>query len=471
MADQACERVPLTIINFASERVATALSVAVSELGFPRKVERGADWLGRRADGPPPIAPVVVLDRESAARTDREALLSRVSRTRWLCVMEPSSRDTGDELARSATEFLEVPWSKHELLLRLERFTGLVRARTRPATEAAPGIVGPSEKLRAVVAAARRAARSPAPVMIQGETGTGKELIARTIHEESPRRNAAFVPVNCACIPESLAENELFGHEPGAYTGAERRQAGLTQQADGGTLFLDEVDALPLAAQVSLLRFLQEGEVRPLGGGRASRLDVKIIAASNRNLRALVADGQFRDDLFYRLMVLNIEVPPLRQRREDIPELARHFLAQFARTYGHQEFAFTAEALGALTAHDWAGNVRELENRIHRAILTADSGLLGCGELDLAAAAPAPTAPPGPAGDEISSFAEAKEQAIRTFERNYLSRLMELADGNVTAAADLAGKERRALGKLLKKHGIGPHWAVRQSPSFSRNWR
>lgn len=321
-------------------------------------------------------------------------------------------------------------------------------------------IIGAAPLFQRSLTAARRAASCAAPVVIEGETGTGKELIARLIHNLSDRAKKVFVPVNCGCLPAELVENELFGHSAGAFTGAQTASTGLVHQADGGTLFLDEVDTLAPRAQVALLRFLQQGEARPVGGGRMKRVNCRIVAAANQPLPDLVHTGGFREDLFFRLNVLEVALPPLRARRDDIPALARHFLARYGRAYGQRGLKLSEAAMAWVAAQDWPGNVRELENTIHRAVLCA-----GQNPVPLTDLAPNSTASNGmqpcsahlpgvSASRRIEPFADAKARAIADWERGYLTRLMDRADGNVTAAAELAGKERRALGKLLKKHGL-----------------
>lgn len=344
-------------------------------------------------------------------------------------------------------------------------------APNRSAAGVASGIVGAAPPFRRALTAARRAAACAAPVVVHGETGTGKELIARLIHSLSDRTKKGFVPVNCGCLPADLVENELFGHAAGAFTGAQTASTGLVHQADGGALFLDEVDTLAPRAQVALLRFLQQGEVRQVGSGRTRNVNCRVIAAANRSLHELVGRGDFRQDLFFRLNVLEVSVPPLRARREDLPALARHFLSRFGKVYRRRGLTLSEAAMQWILEQDWPGNVRQLENVIHRAILSTESDVV-----PLKAVAPdagpaqrhcdksttarnlftmcrdAPSAAPGQ--DGIEPFASAKAKAIAEWELRYLTRLMDSAAGNVTAAAELAGKERRALGKLLKKHGL-----------------
>jgi DNA-binding NtrC family response regulator len=255
-------------------------------------------------------------------------------------------------------------------------------------------IVTRSERMRAVLRSAEKAAASQIPVSIGGESGVGKELIARAIHGSSARRAKPLIAVNCGAIPDNLVESILFGHEKGAFTGATERHVGKFVEADGGTLFLDEVGELPPAAQVKLLRAIQEGEVEPVGARKPVKVDVRVISATNRDLTADVKSGRFREDLFYRLHVFPISIPPLRERAEDVPDLVRHFLIRFATEEGKRVRAVSAEALQMLAAHKWPGNVRQLENTIFRAVVLADSDEIGLDEIpQIAAAHESPSAP------------------------------------------------------------------------------
>jgi len=258
--------------------------------------------------------------------------------------------------------------------------------RSRDGTLTMADVVTHSAAIRKVLAAAEKAAGSAIPVLIEGESGVGKDMIARAIHGSSERKARPFVAVNCGAMPENLVESILFGHEKGAFTGATEKHAGKFVEADGGTLFLDEVGELPLAAQVKLLRAVQDGEVEPVGGRRPTKVDVRIISATNRDLIADVKAGRFREDLFYRLHVYPISVPPLRQRVEDIPELARHFLARFAAEEGKPVRAIAPQAMQMLLAHRWPGNVRQLENAIFRAVVLAEGEEIGVNEFPQIAA-------------------------------------------------------------------------------------
>jgi DNA-binding NtrC family response regulator len=265
-----------------------------------------------------------------------------------------------------------------------DELTRLKRARTGTLTF--QDIVTRSPGMRAVLRTAEKAAASAIPVLIEGESGVGKELIARAIHGSGERRAKPFVAVNCGAIPENLVESILFGHEKGAFTGATERHLGKFAEAAGGVLFLDEVGELPPAAQVKLLRAIQEGEIEPVGARKPLKVDVRLISATNRNLVADVKDGRFREDLFYRLHVFPISVPPLRERAEDIPDLIRHFLARFCAEEGKRIHLVSAEALALLGHHSWPGNVRQLENAVFRAVVLAEGDSVGVGEFPQIAA-------------------------------------------------------------------------------------
>ena len=317
------------------------------------------------------------------------------------------------------------------------------------------GLIGESAVFREMLAAIAKIASYDATVLISGETGSGKELAARAIHYQGKRSDKPFIPVNCGALPDHLIENELFGHCKGAYTDAREGQTGLIAQAEGGTLFLDEVDALSPKAQVSLLRFLEDGKYRLLGGGRLESADVRILAASNVSLQQLVDEDRFRADLHYRLNVMELAVPPLRVRGEDIVLLARHFIQEAAHRYGMPQLDLHGETLRWLASQPWPGNIRELQNRIQREFLMCEGT-----SILIRPAAPDVDRRKKPDRRQTQScplnFNEAKQLTLQAFERNHLLRLMRESAGNVSRAARLAGKERRALGKLLKKYCIEP---------------
>ena len=301
---------------------------------------------------------------------------------------------------------------------------------------------------------------SKSTVLISGETGTGKELFARAIHYCGERRSKPFVPVNCAALPDHLIENELFGHSKGAFTGALLEKQGLLHEADGGTLFLDEINSLSLSVQSKLLRVLQDQEFRPLGSTKSKTINVKIIAATNSDLRDLVEARQFREDLFYRLNVLSISLPPLRDRKEDILLLANHSLKVYAKEFGKHNLVLNHPAKAKLMSHAWPGNVRELQGVIQRAVAMASGDTLEADDLDL----PERDKPEikGPTMalltregvSDSCSFQDMKAKVIEEFERAYLSELLSTHHGNISKAARAAKKERRAFQRLLMKHGL-----------------
>jgi DNA-binding NtrC family response regulator len=317
-------------------------------------------------------------------------------------------------------------------------------------------LIGQSLVFLAAVRLIHRIARSDATALIQGETGTGKELAARAIHYLGERRDQPFVAVNCGAIPDHLIENELFGHSRGAYTDARDATRGVIAGAANGTLFLDEVENLTPKAQITLLRFLQDGSFRPLGGDQAVSPNVRVVAATNIELSELVRSGSFRADLMYRLRLLTVTMPPLRQRLGDIALLAHHFLQQFAARYGRTHCLLDPSALAVLEHHAWPGNIRELENVIHREFLLSDDDTLWIRDFTFepAEAAAASGISETPCDHAELDFGAAKARAIEAFERSYLRRALSRSGGNVSAAARNSGKERRAFGKLLKKHGM-----------------
>lgn len=319
-------------------------------------------------------------------------------------------------------------------------------------------MIGQSPAFLETLQLVEKTARCDAPVLIEGETGTGKELIARAIHYDSERHNYAFIPINCGAIPDDLIENELFGHKRGAYTGAHSDNSGLISQAQHGTLFLDEVDALSKKAQVTLLRFLQDQLYRPLGGGESCDADVRIVVASNADIEMLVNQNKFRQDLLFRLKIIYLRIPPLRERPGDATLLATHFLKLCAAQYDRGEKTLHSDTMEWIERYQWPGNIRELENLVSREYLFEDGNVIHI-------ALPAHSVAERRKGVDrrltniaLTDFNEAKNHVISAFEKNYLTKALTKAQGNVTKAAKLVGKERRAFGKLLKKHGVDKYF-------------
>ncbi len=329
-----------------------------------------------------------------------------------------------EAMRRGAADFVGKPLDLDRLALVIERTLNLRqlvhenRELRRRLADSAGGtrLLGSSGAMAEVLARAGRAADTDATVLIQGESGTGKELLARSIHDLSPRAAQPFVAVNCAALPETLLESELFGHLRGSFTGAESDRRGRVLQADGGTLFLDEIGDLAAPVQIKLLRFLQEREITPVGGDHPLPVDVRVVAATHRDLRARIAAGSFREDLFFRLNVVELVLPPLAQRRQDIPELAAHFLARYARRYARPARAFSAEAMAALMAHHYAGNVRELENIVEQTVVMTRGEVVQRDDLPLGlnqarAGDPAGAAPPAQ-GDLAATLAALEKRIV-----------------------------------------------------------
>ncbi len=372
-----------------------------------------------------------------------------------------SHDDAIEAMKAGAYDFLPKPFKPDEVLLCLrkaEERERLTRENRRLRTELRAGfpsdaIVGASEPMQSVLRQVAKVAPQKTTVLIHGESGTGKELVARALHEGSPRAAMPFVAVNCGAIPGELLETELFGHARGAFTDAVRAKKGLAVEADGGTLFLDEIGELPLPLQVKLLRFLQEEEVRPVGDNRAVKVDVRVVAASARDLATAVAGGQFREDLYWRLAVVGIRLPALRERLEDIEPLARSFLSRFAPLRPEvRGLDFSPEALERLRAHRWPGNVRELMHAVERAVVLADGPVIREEDLPDAVRAPRSAADrdPPPAGDDLSV-----KRGTRALEERLIREALRQTAGNRTRAAELLDLSYRALLYKIKEYGLG----------------
>lgn len=358
--------------------------------------------------------------------------------------------DLFDLLKLGATDFITAPLKRSDVLPRIWRAVRQVPQEIKLVHSLKQKIgldllVGKSRIFLAELEKIPLMARCDASVLISGETGTGKELFSRAIHYLSPRAGKPFVPISCGAIPLDLVENELFGHARGAFTGASSSSPGLIQEASGGTLFMDEVDCLPLAAQAKLLRFLQEKEYKQLGSPRIRNADVRIIAATNIDLETAVKVGKFRRDLFYRLNIIPVTVPPLRDRREDIPVLAHHFLIKYAREFKKDVRDLAPETVSKLMVHEWPGNVRELENAIERAVIFSKYPLIDNIEM---------TGSESKTERSVQSFKYAKAAAVGQFERKYIQDLLIAHAGNISRAAAAAGKNRRAFWELIRRHRI-----------------
>ena len=355
-----------------------------------------------------------------------------------------------------AMDFLEKPLSTDKLLLTVQnamRMEQLRRENQKLREQlGASGIVYTGDKMRRLMAQVERVAQSESRVCILGETGTGKELIARTIHEKSPRRDGPYVTLNCAAVPAELIESELFGHEKGSFTGAASRHIGKFEQAHEGTLFLDEIGDMPLAMQAKLLRVLEQGEVERIGGDKPVKVSVRVVVATHRNLEELARSGGFRQDLFHRVYVFPIALPPLRERPEDIPALAQHFAAQIARQNGWKDVKFTDDAIRALQAHSWPGNIRELRNVVERLLLFAEGDTITAATV--ASALPAALGREGGAIGGLAPAAGTLSSRVEQFERQTILDAIKRHNHHITNTAKELGLERSHLYKKCQQLGI-----------------
>jgi two-component system response regulator AtoC len=379
-----------------------------------------------------PEVPVVVLTAYGTIQTAIEAMKAGA----FDYVLRPFDIDALEAVIGKAIELRETRAENRYLREQLD------------VESARGGLLHASPAMKRILDLVGRVAPTKSSVLLTGETGTGKELVARAIHAASPRARKLFVPINCAAIPSELLESELFGHARGAYTGAAGERVGKFEVADGGTLFLDEIGDMPYPLQAKLLRVLQEGIVEPVGSNRRTEVDVRVVSSTNRDLEAAMAEKRFREDLFYRLNVFRIELPPLRERREDVGLLARAFLAEFARELGRQPAELSPDAVRLLEAHDWPGNVRELRNLMERAAVLADGPAIGAAFFrGLGASLPEPTEP-------VGESAMLLEPAVEDFERRLILRALASTGDNKAQAARLLGVSERTLWNKLKKHQL-----------------
>src|SRR5512143_1228802 len=353
-----------------------------------------------------------------------------------------------EAMKNGAYDYLTKPYKLDELVIVIDRAYEYSRLSVKSKLleqelvrkESPFEFIGRSRQLRDILALIQKVAPTDSPVFIQGESGTGKELVANTVWHFSTRKNAPFIALNCASLSENLIESEIFGHEKGAFTSAYQMKHGLVEVADKGTLFLDEIGEMPIALQAKLLRFLDSGEFRRVGGNKTLRVDVRLIAATNKDLPSLIKKGAFREDLYYRLNVINLTIPALRERKEDIAELSQHFLKKYAKKLSKAIADFTPEALELLTGYHWPGNVRELENVIERAVILCESDTIGAEDLSIPSHAAVAELGANPSLEEI--------------EKTYILRVLKEAGNNQSKASQLLGIDRKTLYLKLKKYGI-----------------
>ena len=403
------------------------VSVAIVDLGLPPDPDGASEGLAILADilAIAPTTKVII----ATGNETREHALQAIALGAYDFYQKPIDIDVLQLIVTRAERIFDLEAENRRLL---------------EATAASPidGIIASSPEMLGVLRNIEKMAPTDVAVLLRGESGTGKELLARAVHKLSARARESFVPINCAAIPETLLESELFGHEKGAFTGALKQTIGRIESADRGTLFLDEIGDVPLPMQVKLLRFLQDQVVERIGGRSPVQVDVRIVCATNQDLNLMMAEGRFREDLYYRLNEVTVQVPPLRERAADVVVLASFFLSRFAAEYGRLARGFSATALGALRDHPWPGNVRELENRVKRAIVMTDGPLLSAADLGLAA--------PG-ADTQSLTIRDARARA----EREVLQLALAQAGSNLSKAAKLLGISRPTLYDLMQQHRIG----------------
>ncbi|OGG45084.1 MAG: Fis family transcriptional regulator [Candidatus Handelsmanbacteria bacterium RIFCSPLOWO2_12_FULL_64_10] len=451
-----------------NETMRTGVALVVERMGHEAvAVASGPEGLARLREG---AFDLVITDYRMEGM-DGLAVLEAVKRERpetdvVLITAHGTVEIAVEAMKKGAVDFIAKPFPPDELRLRVEKALAFREARqarerldeeNRYLREEIGGrynfgeMVGRSAQMQEVFARVQKVAASDSSVLIYGESGTGKELVARAIHQQSTRRDGPFVKVNCGALPRELVESELFGHEKGAFTGAVRQKKGKFELAGGGTIFLDEVGDIPLEVQVNLLRVLQEKEFDRVGGEKTLTAEVRVVAATNRPLKEMVAQGTFREDLFYRLEVIPIRLPPLRDRKEDIPLLVEHFLHKKCSEMSRPDKRITPEAMAALTGYGWPGNVRELENVIERTIVLSDGEEIGPGDLPLAAEAERE-------GVERPALPEGEiplNRMLDDLERQLIERAMERAGGVKARAAQMLGIKTSALYYKLEKYGLG----------------
>ncbi len=453
-------------ILIAEDDAATrrGIEIFLKNLGFEvLTAENGAEALQKCQNSVPDL----VLSDVKMPQMNGLKLLERIRKTHpklpvLMMTAFASVEDAVLAMKQGADDYLIKPLNLEELrlkLLRLREKAALLKEnrtlRAQLEKLRFPEIVGMSKAMQTVFQFIEKAAEEPdIPVMIYGESGTGKELVARAIHRKSPRSQRAFVPINCSAVPENLIESELFGYTRGAFTGATQNKPGLFQSAQGGTLFLDEVSEMSAQMQAKLLRVLQEGRVKPVGGTREIPVSVRVIGASNRNLREDVAAGRFRKDLFYRLNVLEITLPPLRERREDIPLLIQHFAEKYAKK-GTPPKRFSREAVAVLSAQPWGGNVRELENAVRVALVTSTKDVVTRADVQVESANSGQNETRRePWKWNGTNFRQNLRQVIADFEREFIAFHLNQTDGNVSKTAEKIGLSRAALHKKIKSYGL-----------------
>ncbi len=450
----------ITVIPFSSDHFLNAVSACFEQLDYLVNTLVPEIWLNKDERDMTQFY-VVLFDQDIDKQAVLDEIINKVKKNRVFGIFCSESASWQPEIITHLDDYLGWPSHINELAFRVNRFYNSEMGQEQTcypnlhAEFVGLNLIGKSEKFMEVLTYIKKTANCNASVIIEGETGTGKELAARAIHYLGKRSDYPFIPVNCGALPDTLLENELFGHMKGSFTDAKERQTGLVEQAHGGTLFLDEIDALTHKGQVALLRFLQDRKYRPLGGDIDKQSDVRILAATNVNMDDLEKCDSFRSDLLYRLNVMTIRMPSLRERAGDIKYLAKHFLKRCGEENDDDSKSFSNNALKEMQFYKWPGNIRELENVVYRMFFLAEHNVIDC------------VLPDEKRRDRRhsvydrrmsayyhQSFSEAKNNVISDFEKNYLNWLFKETKGNVTQAAIKAEKERRSMGKLFKKYGL-----------------
>jgi len=447
---------PVKLLSYANDEDRDFLEAQLSDLGFKSITKYSIDDFNCLAK----IDVGIVVIQIASLQNIQKKIITFLQNIRDSKTLVLFNKDTilNNDVVPYCDEVTTWPCYNNELAYRMRRLSCSLLNSKKISSNYYVGlnILGTSQVFTEVLKATYKISQCDAPVLVEGETGTGKEVIARAIHYLSAREKKPFIAINCGALPDTLIENELFGHDSGAYTDAKKMQAGLVSLAEGGTLFLDEIEALSLKGQITLLRFLQDYEYRPLGSKNIKIANIRIITASNESIKSLVESGQFRQDLYFRLNIFSVNLPPLRSRGEDVRILANHFIDKFRAQYDQPEKYLDPDSIFLLQQYSWPGNVRELENYLHREFVMSDNH---CIKLKIIKNEPGKDRRKNNSDRRMQSLLQkklkdAKQQLIDEFEIKYLSHALSAANGNIALAAKKAGKERRTFTKLLFKHGL-----------------
>ena len=455
----------IKLVCLASMDYQESLVCLLQQLGETFALIDSKCWLEGQIKDPSPLIILVLSEKNLLVDKIVKTILATPN-SQYLAIFFPPLTNEISPILNVCNDCCSWPCDPLELAFRLDRLSSkhsnsldLSMFDMETVAWKNLNLIGQSSIFLDTLSFIKKASDCNAPVLIEGETGCGKEVAARAIHYLGCRKDFPFIPMNCEAIPDQLIENELFGHEKGAYTDAKQSQAGLAALADGGTLFLDEIEALSIKGQVTLLRFIEDNVIKPLGAMKSRKVNVRIIAASNVCLSELVAQGLFRQDLLFRLNLLHLNLPPLRKRKSDIQPLAEYFMQKYRRQYQQPDKRFHPDAVVWMNDYNWPGNVRELENFVHRSFLLSEHPEITqtvINQENVQSSSRRKLFERRLNFKFDASFNEAKNCVIDHFEQRYLTCLISSSKGNVTQAADTAQKERRALGKLLKKHDINP---------------